>query len=610
MSPLSVTAATDFTELTTGNTDSFYLRLEKPVNGNIYVVGHENLAYDKWYTFKKSEDITIRFVPNSGYRCVYRAIGSHTDWGLNADENGVSEYKITSDLMWEGVVSVWADYNYINLLKFREKAKDGNIRVKEADTHKEIFFDEHDDGYKLVAGRAYDIYYTNKSSYPADFNWAEASPQKISQYGYREGEKPVVYAKLSGDDEYYDIDDCGDNNPNTWHMSYKFTQPRSLTLFWSYYDYVIDNKDTTYYYYVTTHAYEGGRIEVTTDSKCEPKARLKKGDELFCFNKQIASSVQITVIPNPGYEIKEVDMYMSALDKKLVLGKSKVSSNGKLYYTIDEKEWGTYYQYCYEIGIWPYFTKKTACTHKSKKTVVKNYQPATCKHSGYSGDTYCKDCNSLIKKGKVLSAKKHVPGSERYKAATVKSDGYSGFVYCKECKQLLSQGEFISRPKSIVIRKNTYAYSGKRIKPNLIVTDEKGDKISSNNYSISYLNNIIGTAKIRVKFKGRKYSGTLVKNFYIKLSIPKLSSVKRKSKNKITVSWSKVSLADGYQINYTWGNISKNITITGNKKTDYVIDKTVKGKQYIIKIRSYKKIGKKKYFSDWSKGIEIKAGVK
>lgn len=94
MSPLSVTAATDFTELTTGNTDSFYLRLEKPVNGNIYVVGHENLAYDKWYTFKKSEDITIRFVPNSGYRCVYRAIGSHTDWGLNADENGVSEYNV------------------------------------------------------------------------------------------------------------------------------------------------------------------------------------------------------------------------------------------------------------------------------------------------------------------------------------------------------------------------------------------------------------------------------------------------------------------------------------------------------------------------------------
>ncbi len=84
---------------------------------------------------------------------------------------------------------------------------------------------------------------------------------------------------------------------------------------------------------------------------------------------------------------------------------------------------------------------------------------------------------------------------------------------------------------------------------------------------------------------------------------------KETKKGKITLSWKKVSGATGYQIKYSTSkkfkkNNTKTVTIKKTKKTF----KNLKyKKKYYFKIRAYKKSGKKKIYSAWSKAISKKA---
>lgn len=50
-------------------------------------------------------------------------------------------------------------------------------------------------------------------------------------------------------------------------------------------------------------------------------------------------------------------------------------------------------------------TISTACTHA--KTVTKNAKAATCKATGYTGDTVCASCGIVLKKGAVIAKKAH-----------------------------------------------------------------------------------------------------------------------------------------------------------------------------------------------------------
>ncbi len=45
------------------------------------------------------------------------------------------------------------------------------------------------------------------------------------------------------------------------------------------------------------------------------------------------------------------------------------------------------------------------CSHEN--TEIRNAKDATCTEPGYTGDTYCKDCNEKIKDGEIISAKEH-----------------------------------------------------------------------------------------------------------------------------------------------------------------------------------------------------------
>lgn len=107
------------------------------------------------------------------------------------------------------------------------------------------------------------------------------------------------------------------------------------------------------------------------------------------------------------------------------------------------------------------------CDHTN--TEVRGAIAATCTVTGYTGDTYCKDCNTLILSGTTIPALGHTGGTatckkqavcarcgEHYgaldpsnhthteirnaKSATCTTEGYTGDKYCSDCGAKLSSG--------------------------------------------------------------------------------------------------------------------------------------------------------------------------
>ena len=81
------------------------------------------------------------------------------------------------------------------------------------------------------------------------------------------------------------------------------------------------------------------------------------------------------------------------------------------------------------------------CPHNS--TVVEGALDATCTTEGYTGDTWCDDCDTKIASGEVIPKTKHIPAEavqENPVAATCSAKGsYDSVVYCEECGAEISR---------------------------------------------------------------------------------------------------------------------------------------------------------------------------
>lgn len=114
----------------------------------------------------------------------------------------------------------------------------------------------------------------------------------------------------------------------------------------------------------------------------------------------------------------------------------------------------------------------------------------------------------------------------------------------------------------------------------------------------------IGKAKITIK------SGKLTKKVTITVlpKTPTKIKVKTSGKQRIKVSWKRDKKVSGYQIQYATNKKftkgKKRITIKKNKKTSYTIQKLKPKKKYFVRIRAYKTVKGKKYYSRWSKTVK------
>lgn len=89
-----------------------------------------------------------------------------------------------------------------------------------------------------------------------------------------------------------------------------------------------------------------------------------------------------------------------------------------------------------------------------------------------------------------------------------------------------------------------------------------------------------------------------------------LKSAKNAKGKKLVVKWKKNTAGNGYQIQYStskkFAKGNKTETISKNKTTSYTIKKLKKKKTYYVRIRTYKKVSEKTYYSEWSSVKKVK----
>ena len=165
----------------------------------------------------------------------------------------------------------------------------------------------------------------------------------------------------------------------------------------------------------------------------------------------------------------------------------------------------------------------------------------------------------------------------------------------------------ISRPTKFKI--SNCVYNGKAQKPKVKITNAEGETIDSG-YKVDYSNNTkIGKAKAVITFKSNYYEGK--KTVYFKI-VPKGTSITKLSKGKkaFTASWKKqATQTTGYQIQYATNSSfsdAKTVTVKSTKQTKKNVSNLKANKKYFVRVRTYKTVGKTKYYSKWSKTESVK----
>lgn len=145
--------------------------------------------------------------------------------------------------------------------------------------------------------------------------------------------------------------------------------------------------------------------------------------------------------------------------------------------------------------------------------------------------------------------------------------------------------------------KGNYTYKSSNTK---IATVNSKGVIKAKNYgSVNITVNFIANGKNKYLYD--------IKAKTIKITISpkkvKITSIKKHNKKKLKITWQKNKQVTGYQLvqatnqKFTKGKKVYNIT---KNTTSKIINKTKKNKKYWYKVRAYKQVGKKKYYSSWS----------
>ena len=115
----------------------------------------------------------------------------------------------------------------------------------------------------------------------------------------------------------------------------------------------------------------------------------------------------------------------------------------------------------------------------------------------------------------------------------------------------------------------------------------------------------VGKSTITITFKSssKYYTGKLTTKCTVNPPKTTLKSLSAGSK-KLTVKWTKkTSGVTGYQIQYSTSKSfksAKTVTVKKNKTTSTTIKKLKGKKKYYVRIRTYKTVSGKKYYSAWS----------
>lgn len=156
----------------------------------------------------------------------------------------------------------------------------------------------------------------------------------------------------------------------------------------------------------------------------------------------------------------------------------------------------------------------------------------------------------------------------------------------------------------VALSKTSFNYNAKVQKPT--VTVKYGTKkLSSSAYSVKFTTGCknVGAYTVKVTLKGN-YSGSKSVSYTINPKNTTLSKVTG-GKKQFKASWKKYTTqTTGYQIQYSTDKSFKKSTKTATVKKNNTTSSTVKNlsanKKYYVRIRTYKTVSGKNYYSSWS----------
>lgn len=188
--------------------------------------------------------------------------------------------------------------------------------------------------------------------------------------------------------------------------------------------------------------------------------------------------------------------------------------------------------------------------------------------------------------------------------------GNVSFAVATDSEEIVSPEVTQKTISEIKIEKTLYNYDGMVKRP--AVTVKAGEEVvcsnitdSNDKIQIVYEKGrkLPGTYKVTVKGVG-EYAGELAKSFNIKIADVSIKSI-AKGTNYFTVKWNALGskYVTGYQVRYSK---TSNMKSYKTKKVDSYSKGSLKvsglqnGQKYYIKIRAYKRVGDKAYYSKWS----------
>ena len=211
----------------------------------------------------------------------------------------------------------------------------------------------------------------------------------------------------------------------------------------------------------------------------------------------------------------------------------------------------------------------------------------------------------------VPAAHKHTYGAwiltraatERVLGIRVKQCSICGDTVLQDVYPLTAANTKVTGLKSMT-------YTGKAIKQKITVTRNGRTLMPGTDYTVSYKNNKnVGKATITIKGIGA-YGFSFSKTFKINPRASKLIKLTAGSK-RLKAKWSKrKAQSSGYQI-----QCALNKKFTSGKKSFFIrntgqVTKVIKGlknnKKYYVRVRTFKRVGSKRFYSRWSKVKSIK----
>jgi hypothetical protein len=210
-------------------------------------------------------------------------------------------------------------------------------------------------------------------------------------------------------------------------------------------------------------------------------------------------------------------------------------------------------------------------------------------------DSNCNDCGYVRS-----SAHKY----KKYKTtdATTSKNGKK-YYECSECGKTKTTTIYKASECSLSTAK--YTYNGSTKKPSVNIYDSMGNKLiygEDYTYKRPSSSKKVGKYTIKITFMG-DYSGT--KNLYYTINPPKtsvssLTAGKKSLKVKLNKQSSQTS---GYEIQYSTSKSFKSAKvkkISSYKTTTTTLKSLSAKKTYYVRVRTYKTVSGKKYYSSWS----------